>query len=87
MADSLPLDQRWSYKEGAPKGDPLMEITVRLHPADFPTEKRVFSGATVSVAYPTVLESRALDRTAVLRHAISTLLDALDGSMTATLET
>lgn len=86
MADSLPLDRRWNYKEGVPKGEPLIEITVRLYPADFQTERRPISGATVSVAYPSVLEDRALGRAGALRHGISTLLDALDGTMEATLE-
>jgi len=84
MADPLPLDRRWNYKEGVPKGEPLIEITVKLYPGDYQSEKRAISGATVSLAYPNALEGRALDRTGALRHGISALLDALDGTMTAT---
>lgn len=41
-----------------------------------------FSGATIDWSYPGHLHGRALARTAVVRHAISVLLDDLDGSAT-----
>jgi hypothetical protein len=42
----------------------------------------VASGATVAWSYPEHLHGRALTRVAVLRHAISVLLDDLEGSTT-----
>jgi hypothetical protein len=40
------------------------------------------SGATVAWSYPEHLHGRALTRVAVVRHAISVLLDDLEGSTT-----
>jgi hypothetical protein len=73
-------------REGVPQGDPVIEVTVRLFPRPggpdpaWPPEKGPFSGATIEWSYPEQLHQRALDRQAVVRHAISALLDDLDGS-------
>lgn len=80
----LPRDQTWHLQEGAPRGEPIIEAVVRIYPSRGNVKCHPFSGATVDLAYPSALETRALDRVAVLRHAISTLLDALQGEMTET---
>ena len=74
--------------EGAPKGDPILEVTVRFFPGpgpgdpSWPPRDGPFSGATVDWSYPEHLHERALTRRAALRHAISVLLDDLEGSTT-----
>lgn len=68
--------------EGVPRGEPLIEVVVKLYPSDRQVKGHVFSGATVDLTYPSALEAKAVYRRGVLRHAISTLLDALEGSMT-----
>jgi hypothetical protein len=74
--------------EGVPKGDPVIEVTVRLFPRaeagdpPLPPKGHPFSGATVEWSYPEHFHGRALDRIAVVRHAISVLLDDLEGSTT-----
>jgi hypothetical protein len=77
-----------SSHEGVPDGDPLIEVTVRLfarpggpEPA-WPPAGSPFSGATIEWSYPHHLHNRALNRVAVVRHAISVLLDDLEGSTT-----
>jgi hypothetical protein len=68
-----------------PAGDPIVEVTVRLFPkAGDPSgrPKGGFSGATIEWSYPEHLHERALSRVAAVRHAISVLLDDLDGSTT-----
>lgn len=74
--------------EGAPNGDPIIEVTVRLFPrsgADeqsWPPHGGPFAGATIGWSYPEHLHERALTRIAAVRHAISVLLDDLEGSTT-----
>jgi hypothetical protein len=46
------------------------------------TAGRPFSGAIVAWSYPEHLHGRALTRVAVVRHAISVLLDDLEDSTT-----
>jgi hypothetical protein len=75
-------------REGVPKGDPMIEVTIRLFPGrnaadpSFPAHGGPFSGATIEWSYPEPLHNRALTRVAVIRHAISVLLDDLEGSTT-----
>jgi len=75
-------------REGVPAGDPMIEVTVRIFPGpgaadpSWPPRGGPFSGATVAWSYPEHLHGRALTRVAVLRHAISVLLDDLEGSTT-----
>ena len=74
--------------EGVPKGDPMIEVTVRLFPGpgaedpSYPPQGGPFNGVTIEWSYPEHLHARALTRTAVIRHAISVLLDDLEGSTT-----
>jgi hypothetical protein len=74
--------------EGVPDGDPIIEVTVRLFPRpgagtpSYPPRGGPFNGATIDWSYPEHLHARALDRIGVVRHAISVLLDDLDGSTT-----
>jgi hypothetical protein len=72
--------------EGVPKGDPVIQVTVRLFPTPgdpvLPPKGHPFSGATVEWSYPEHLHGRAMDRISVVRHAISVLLDDLEGSTT-----
>ncbi len=75
-------------REGVPEGDPVIEVTIRLYPGpgkprdpSFPP-RYPFGGATIEWSYPEPLHARALDRIAVVRHAISVLLDDLEGSTT-----
>ena len=74
--------------EGVPAGDPIIEVTVRLFPRSgagdpsWPPSRGPFSGATIDWSYPDHLHERALTRIAVVRHAISVLLDDLEGSTT-----
>ncbi len=81
--------------EGVPKGDPAIEVTVRIFPSSrplaenrswLPTGGGPFSGATIEWSYPDQLHARALTRVAVIRHAISVLLDDLEGSTTVDLQ-
>jgi hypothetical protein len=81
--------RRGRSHEGVPKNDPVIEVTVRLFPAtsaagaDDPRPKGwPFGGATVEWSYPDHLHERALTRAAVVRHAISVLLDELEGLTT-----
>jgi hypothetical protein len=73
---------------GVPKGDPLIEVTIRIFPGpgaddpSYPPRGGPFSGDTIEWSYPEHLHNRALDRVAVIRHAVSVLLDNLDGSAT-----
>jgi hypothetical protein len=66
----------------------MIEVTVRLFPsagAEDPSlapKGHPFSGATIEWSYPEHLRGRALDRIAIVRHAISVLLDDLEGSTT-----
>ena len=66
----------------------MTEVTVRLFPSagagdpSWPPQDGAFSGATVAWSYPEQLHGRALTRVAVVRHAISVLLDDLEGSTT-----
>lgn len=75
-------------REGVPTGDPVIEVTVRLFPGpraedpSWPPDGGPFSGATITWSYPGQLHERALTRQAVVRHAISVLLDDLEGSTT-----
>ena len=79
-------------REGRPAGDPMMEVTVRLFPGtgaadpSWPPHGGPFSGATIAWSYPEHLHGRALTRVAVVRHAISVLLDELEGSTTVEME-
>ncbi len=79
-------------REGVPEGEPLIEVTIRLYPgpgglgAPSSGPRRPFSGATIEWSYPEPLHARALDRIAVVRHAISVLLDDLEGSTTVELQ-
>jgi hypothetical protein len=65
-----------------------LEVTVRLFPgpgADDPSRPPgggPFNGATVDCSYPEHLHERALTRRAAVRHAVSVLLDDLEGSTT-----
>lgn len=81
MAEPLTRDQRWRFEEGVPREEAMIEVILRIYPADPYQQGHPFSGATVDLAYPSALEGRALDRVCALRHGVSTLLDALDGSM------
>jgi hypothetical protein len=71
--------------EGVPNGDPIIEVTVRLFPATSaggpsgPPKGGPFGGATIEWSYPDHLHERALTRVAAVRHAISVLLDDLQG--------
>jgi hypothetical protein len=47
-----------------------------------PPKGQPFQGATIEWSYPEALHGRALTRLAVVRHAISVLLDDLEGSTT-----
>jgi hypothetical protein len=76
-------------REGVPEGDPVIEVIIRLYPGagedrdpSFPPRHGPFSGATIEWSYPEPWHERALDRIAVVRHAISVLLDDLEGSTT-----
>jgi len=66
----------------------MIEVTVRLFPGpgagdpSFPPRGGPFSGATIDWSYPDHLHARALTRNTVVRHAISVLLDDLEGSTT-----
>lgn len=79
-------------REGVPAGDPIIEVTVRLFPGarpgdlSWPPRGGPFSGATIAWSYPEHLHGRALTRVAVIRHAISVLLDDLEGSTTVEVE-
>jgi hypothetical protein len=74
--------------EGVPDGDPILEVTVRLFPGpgagdpSYPPHGGPFNGATIDWSYPEHLHERAMTRRAALRHAISVLLDDLEGSTT-----
>jgi len=74
--------------EGVPHGDPMIEVTVRLVPGpgaddpSFPPRGGPFGGATIDWSYPDHLHARALTRITVVRHAISVLLNDLEGSTT-----
>jgi hypothetical protein len=74
--------------EGVPDGDPIVEVTVRLYPRpgagdpSGPPRGGPSNGATIDWSYPEHLHERALTRSAVVRHAISVLLDDLEGSTT-----
>lgn len=74
--------------EGVPDGDPIIEVTVRLFPRSGADDRSrrpdggPFGGATIGWSYPEHLHERALTRTAAVRHAISVLLDDLEGSTT-----
>jgi hypothetical protein len=74
--------------EGLPDGDPILEVTVRLFPGpgtgdpSYPPHGGPFNGATIDWSYPEHLHDRALTRRAAVRHAISVLLDDLEGSTT-----
>jgi hypothetical protein len=74
--------------EGVPDGDPVIEVTVRLFPRpasgdpSWPPQGSPFSGATIDWNYPGQLHQRALTRVAAIRHAISVLLDDLEGATT-----
>jgi len=78
--------------EGVPDGEPIIEVTVRLYPRSddrdpsWPPRGGPFTGATVDWSYPDHLHERALSRNAAVRHAISVLLDDLDGSTTVDLQ-
>ena len=80
--------RRGRSHEGVPKGDPMIEVTIRMFPGrgaedpSFPPQGGPFSGATIEWSYPEHLHGRALTRAAVIRHAISVLLDDLEGSTT-----
>jgi hypothetical protein len=75
-------------REGTPAGEPVIEVTVRLFPRpgaedpSWPLQDGPFSGATITWSYPEHLHERALSRVAAVRHAISVLLDDLEGSTT-----
>ncbi len=75
-------------REGVPEGDPVIEVTIRLYPGPgeprdpFSARRRPFGGATIEWSYPEAWHARAMDRIAVVRHAISVLLDDLEGSTT-----
>jgi hypothetical protein len=66
----------------------MIEVTVRLFPragagdSSLPPKGHPFSGATIEWSYPEHLHGRALDRITIVRHAISVLLDDLEGSTT-----
>jgi hypothetical protein len=85
MADPM---RKGRSHEGAPDGDPVVEVTVRLYPGpsaddpSWPPSGGPFNGATIEWSYPDHLHERALTRRAVVRHAISVLLDDLEGSTT-----
>jgi hypothetical protein len=74
--------------EGVPAGDPVIEVTVRLFPRSgagdlsFPPRGGPFCGATIDWRYPDHLHERALTRLVAVRHAISVLLDDLQGTTT-----
>lgn len=80
--------RRGRSHEGVAQSDPLIEVTIRIYPSprggspSWPPAGGPFSGATIDWSYPGHLHGRALTRTAVVRHAISVLLDDLDGSTT-----
>lgn len=66
----------------------MIEVTVRLFPSagvgdpPLPPKGHPFSGATIEWSYPENLHVRALTHATVIRHAISTLLDDLEGITT-----
>jgi hypothetical protein len=74
--------------EGVPDGAPIIEVTVRVFArsgaADpsWPPDGGRFTGAIIDWSYPLHLHERALTRRAAVRHAISVLLDDLEGSTT-----
>jgi hypothetical protein len=78
--------------ESVPDGAPIIEVTVRLYPRpggrdpSWPPQGGPFTGATVDWSYPEHLHERALTRIAAVRHAISVLLDDLEGSTTVELQ-
>ena len=78
----------WRSHEGVPVGEPLIEVIVRLYPGpgaddpSWPPKGGPFSGATIDWSYPEGLHGRALDRRAVVRHAIGVLMDDLEGLTT-----
>jgi hypothetical protein len=80
--------RRGRSHEGVPSGDQVVEVTVRLFlrsgAADpsFPPRGGPFTGATVDWSYPGHLHERALTRPVAVRHAISVLLDDLEGTTT-----
>jgi hypothetical protein len=81
--------RRGRSHEGVPRDDPVIEVTVRLFPGasaacpdDTWPKGGPFGGATVEWSYPDQLHERALTRPAVVRHAISVLLDDLEGLTT-----
>jgi hypothetical protein len=84
--------RRGNSHEGVPKGDPMIEVTVRLFPGpgaddpSFPPRGGPFSGATIEWSYPENLHGRALTHTTVIRHAISVLLDDLEGITTVDIQ-
>lgn len=77
-----------SSREGTPTGDPVIEVTVRLFPRlgaedpSWPPHGAPFSGATIAWNYPEHLHERALTHVSAVRHAISVLLDDLEGLTT-----
>ena len=84
MADPI---RKGRSHEGVPDGDLTVEVTVRLYgPAagdpSWPPRGGPFNGATIDWSYPEHLHERALTHRAVVRHAISVLLDDLEGSTT-----
>jgi hypothetical protein len=80
--------RRGRSHEGVPQGDPLIEVTIRIYRARVAGARRGHQWAVRSVARrsagvtPGHLRGRALTRAAVVPHAISVLLDDLDGSTT-----
>jgi hypothetical protein len=85
MTDGMRLGRS---HEGVPNGDEIIEVTVRLFlrsDADdlsWPPHGGPFTGATINWSYPEQLHERAMTRIAAVRHAISVLLDDLEGSTT-----
>jgi hypothetical protein len=61
---------------------PSLIRTQATRDQSWPPQGGPFSGATIAWSYPERLHGRALTRVAVVRHAISVLLDDLEGSTT-----
>jgi hypothetical protein len=66
----------------------VIAVTIRVFPGRraanpaWPPQGGPFSGATIEWSYPEHLHGRALNRVAVVRHAILVLLDDLEGGTT-----
>lgn len=68
--------RRGEAHEGVAEGEPEIEVRVRMY---WPPGAGQFGGATIDWSYPQSLHGQALTHIVVVRHAISVLLDHMEG--------